>query len=61
MRQPFAIIGEADKPQRAAEVPAAAPDGTVPYRIDVRAGRVAGGVLLDVNMGAPLADEAELM
>jgi 5-methyltetrahydrofolate--homocysteine methyltransferase len=60
--QPFAIIGERINPTGRAKFQRQLRDGDLSrVEIDV-AQQVAGGaMLLDVNMGAPLADEAELM
>src|ERR1700757_2183136 len=60
--QPFAIIGERINPTGRAKFQRQLRDGDLSrIEIDV-AQQVAGGaMLLDVNMGAPLADEAELM
>src|SRR6201999_1029457 len=60
--QPFAIIGERVNPTGRAKFQRQLRDGDLSrIEIDV-AQQVAGGaMLLDVNMGAPLADEAELM
>ena len=60
--QPFAIIGERINPTGRAAFQRQLRDGDLSrIEIDV-AQQVAGGaMLLDVNMGAPLADEAELM
>ena len=60
--QPFAIIGERINPTGRATFQRQLRDGDLSrIEIDV-AQQVAGGaMLLDVNMGAPLADEAELM
>jgi 5-methyltetrahydrofolate--homocysteine methyltransferase len=60
--QPFAIIGERINPTGRAKFQRLLRDGDLSrIEIDV-AQQVAGGaMLLDVNMGAPLADEAALM
>jgi len=60
--QPFAIIGERINPTGRASFQRQLRDGDLSrIEIDV-AQQVAGGaMLLDVNMGAPLADEAALM
>ena len=60
--QPFAIIGERINPTGRAKFQRQLRDGDLSrIEIDV-AQQVAGGaMLLDVNMGAPLADEAGLM
>src|ERR1700761_3777336 len=60
--QPFAIIGERINPTGRAKFQRQLRDGDLSrIEIDV-AQQVAGGaMMLDVNMGAPLADEAELM
>ena len=60
--QPFAIIGERINPTGRAKFQRQLRDGDLSrVELDV-AQQVAGGaMLLDVNMGAPLADEAELM
>ena len=60
--QPFAIIGERINPTGRSKFQRQLRDGDLSrIEIDV-AQQVAGGaMLLDVNMGAPLADEAELM
>jgi 5-methyltetrahydrofolate--homocysteine methyltransferase len=60
--QPFAIIGERINPTSRAKFQRQLRDGDLSrIEIDV-AQQVAGGaMLLDVNMGAPLADEAGLM
>jgi len=60
--QPFAIIGERINPTGRAKFQRQLRDGDLSrIEIDV-AQQVAGGaMLLDVNMGAPLADEAALM
>jgi 5-methyltetrahydrofolate--homocysteine methyltransferase len=60
--QPFAIIGERVNPTGRAKFQRQLRDGDL-SRIETDvAQQVAGGaMLLDVNMGAPLADEAELM
>src|ERR1700759_4091946 len=60
--QPFAIIGERINPTGRAKFQRQLRDGDLSrIEIDV-AQQVAGGAMLpDVNMGAPLADEAELM
>ena len=60
--QPFAIIGERINPTGRPKFQRQLRDGDLSrIEIDV-AQQVAGGaLLLDVNMGAPLADEAELM
>jgi 5-methyltetrahydrofolate--homocysteine methyltransferase len=60
--QPFAIIGERINPTGRPKFQRQLRDGDLSrIEIDV-AQQVAGGArLLDVNMGAPLADEAELM
>ncbi|MGH3245504.1 MAG: hypothetical protein ACRDOI_04715, partial [Trebonia sp.] len=60
--QPFAIIGERINPTGRAKFQRQLRDGDLSrIEIDV-AQQVAGGAtLLDVNMGAPLADEADLM
>ena len=60
--QPFAIIGERINPTGRARFQRQLRDGDLSrIEIDV-AQQVAGGaMLLDVNMGAPLADEAALM
>src|ERR1700757_493068 len=60
--QPFAIIGERINPTGRAKFQRQLRDGALSrIEIDV-AQQVAGGaMLLDVNMGAPLADEADLM
>jgi 5-methyltetrahydrofolate--homocysteine methyltransferase len=60
--QPFAIIGERINPTGRAKFQRQLRDGDLSrIEIDV-AQQVAGGaMMLDVNMGAPLADEAALM
>jgi 5-methyltetrahydrofolate--homocysteine methyltransferase len=60
--RPFAIIGERINPTGRAKFQRQLRDGDLSrIELDV-AQQVAGGaMLLDVNMGAPLADEAELM
>src|SRR6201992_1327847 len=60
--QPFAIIGERINPTGRPKFQRQLRDGDLSrIEIDI-AQQVAGGaMLLDVNMGAPLADEAELM
>lgn len=60
--QPFAVIGERINPTGRSKFQRQLRDGDLSrIEIDV-AQQVAGGaMLLDVNMGAPLADEAELM
>jgi len=60
--QPFAIIGERINPTGRAKFQRQLRDGDLSrIELDV-AQQVAGGaMLLDVNMGAPLADEAALM
>src|SRR6267154_6749158 len=60
--QPFAVIGERINPTGRAKFQQQLRSGDLSrIEIDV-AQQVAGGaMLLDVNMGAPLADEAELM
>src|ERR1700760_4496170 len=60
--QPFAIIGERINPTGRPKFQRQLRDGDLSrIEIDV-AQQVAGGAMvLDVNMGAPLADEAELM
>ena len=61
--QPVRHHRRADQPDRAEDLPgAAARAATCPGSRSTSPSRSAGGaMMLDVNMGAPLADEAELM
>src|ERR1700759_3408251 len=60
--QPFAIIGERINPTGRAKFQRQLRDGDLSRsEVDVSQQVAGGAVLLDVNMGAPLADEAELM
>jgi len=60
--QPFAIIGERINPTGRKLFQLQLRNGDLSrVEIDVKEQVVGGAMLLDVNMGAPLADEAELM
>jgi 5-methyltetrahydrofolate--homocysteine methyltransferase len=60
--QPFAIIGERINPTGRARFQRQLRDGDLSrIEVDVAQQVVGGAMLLDVNMGAPLADEAALM
>jgi len=60
--QPFAIIGERINPTGRAKFQRQLRDGDLSrIEIDVAQQVEGGAMLLDVNMGAPLADEADLM
>ena len=60
--QPFAIIGERINPTGRKIFQQQLRDGDLSrVEIDVKEQVAGGAMLLDVNMGAPLADEAELM
>ena len=60
--QPFAIIGERINPTGRKIFQQQLRDGDLSrVEIDVAQQVACGAMVLDVNMGAPLADEAELM
>ena len=60
--QPFAIIGERINPTGRKIFQQQLRQGDLSrVEIDVKEQVAGGAMLLDVNMGAPLADEAELM